>query len=103
MTLEDDSPELPIPQEALNDPGAFEIMRLWAGGGQLHVMINSGLQGGAEDFGELLADLYEHAARLYAQRDEQTVAECRVLILEDFLRRTREPNVSVEGEIPKDH
>jgi Domain of unknown function (DUF5076) len=100
---EDDSPELPIPPEAMEDPDAFEIMRLWAGGGHLHVTINSALEGGAEDFGELLADLYEHAARLYAQRDDRSVAECREVILEDFLRRTREPKTSVEGSIPRDH
>jgi hypothetical protein len=56
MDMDDDSPELSIPPEALEDPEAFEIMRLWAGGGHLHVAINSGLDGGAEDFGELLAD-----------------------------------------------
>ena len=103
MDTENDSPELSLPPEVLEDPDAFEIMRLWAGGGQLHVVINGGLEGGAEDFGELLADLYEHAARLYAQRDNREVAECREVILEDFLRRTREPKTSVEGEIPKDH
>ena len=103
MMPEEESPELPIPPEALEDPDAFEILRLWAGGGHLHVTINSGLQGGAEDFGELLADLYEHAARLYAQRDGQTVAQCRAVILEDFLLRTKEPNVSVDGGIPPDH
>jgi hypothetical protein len=52
MDMDDDSPELSIPPEALEDPEAFEIMRLWAGGGHLHVAINSGLDGGAEDFGE---------------------------------------------------
>lgn len=103
MELDDDSPELPIPPEALEDPDAFEIMRLWAGGGHLHVTINSGLGGGAEDFGELLADLYEHAARLYAQRDDRSVVECREVILADFLRRTNEPKTSTEGEIPQDH
>jgi Domain of unknown function (DUF5076) len=103
MDLEDDSPVLPIPPEALEDPNAFEIMRLWAAGGQLHVTIESGLGGGAEDFGELLADLYEHAARLYAQRDNRSAEECREVILEDFMRRARDPKKSTEGAIPKDH
>jgi Domain of unknown function (DUF5076) len=103
MDLEDESTELPIPPEALEDPDAFEIMRLWAGNGSLHVTINSGLEGGAEDFGELLADLYEHAARLYAQRDDRTVEECRDVILEDFLARTREPKKSIQGALPKDN
>lgn len=103
MDVEEDSPELPIPPEALEDPDAFEILRLWAGGGHLHVTINSGLQGGAEDFAELLADLYEHAARLYAQRDKRSVQECREVILKDFIQRTRDPKESIEGAVPKDH
>ena len=37
--------ELAIPPDALTDPEAFEIMRLWAAHEQLHVTINSDVSG----------------------------------------------------------
>ncbi|MDQ8023782.1 MAG: DUF5076 domain-containing protein [Moraxellaceae bacterium] len=95
--------ELEIPAEVLTDPDGFELMRLWAAHGELHVTINSNLEGGAEDFGELLADLFEHASRMYSQRDGVPLAECRQLMLDDFLQRTSSPKDSIEGSIPTEH
>ncbi|MGY1459844.1 DUF5076 domain-containing protein [Luteimonas sp. A534] len=95
--------ELGIPPDALTDPEAFELMRLWAANGQLHVTISSEVAGGAEDFGELLADLFEHASRMYAQRDRMPLAQCRELMLQDFLRRTVSPKASIEGALPIEH
>ena len=69
--------ELAIPPDALTDHEAFELLRLWAAHGQLHVTISSDVEGGAEDFGELLADLFEHASRMYSQRDKMPLAQCR--------------------------
>lgn len=94
---------LEIPPEALADEDAFEIMRLWAANGQLHTIICSDMQGGAEDFGELLADLFEHASRMYAERDKQPLAECRKLMLEDFMRRVGSPKDSIVGGLPVEH
>ena len=95
--------KLEPPPEALTDPDGFEILRLWAAHGELHVTLSSDLQGGAEDFGELLADLFEHASRLYAQRDQRPLSECREVMLEDFLRRTKQPKLSLEGSLPVEH
>ena len=96
--------ELAIPPDALTDPEAFEIMRLWAAHEQLHVTINSDVSGGAEDFGELLADLFEHASRMFSQRDKVPLAKCRELMLEDFLRRTSStPKASLDGSLPVEH
>jgi hypothetical protein len=92
--------ELTIPPDVLSDDEAFEIMRLWAAHGQLHTVLCSDMEGGAEDFGELLADLFEHATRMYAQRDGQPLGECRDLMLKDFLKRVRSPKSSLEGGIP---
>jgi hypothetical protein len=94
---------LQIPPEALLDEDAFEIMRLWAAQGQLHTIISSRLEGGAEDFGELLADLFEHASRMYSQRDKRPLAECRQAMLEDFRRRVDSPKDSIEGGMPTEH
>jgi len=95
--------ELDIPPGALTDPEAFELMRLWAAHEQLHVVISSDVGGGAEDFGELLADLFEHASRMFSQRDGVPLDRCRELMLEDFLRRTSSPKSSIEGSLPVEH
>ncbi|WP_248279410.1 DUF5076 domain-containing protein [Xanthomonas campestris] len=95
--------ELIIPPDALADPEAFELLRLWAAQEHLHVSINSDLGGGAEDFGELLADLFEHASRMYAQRDGLPLAQCRTLMADDFLRRIADPSGSPEGALPVEH
>ena len=97
------SEELKIPPEVHADPEAFEIMRLWAANEQLHVALSSDLDGGAEDFGELLADLFEHASRMYSQRDKRSLAECREAMLQDFLHRIDAPKGSLEGSIPVEH
>ena len=94
---------LKIPPEALLDEDAFEIMRLWAAHGELHTIISSDLEGGAKDFGELLADLFEHASRMYSQRDKRPLEECRRDMLEDFRRRVESPKNSIEGSMPTEH
>ncbi len=98
-----DDAELPIPPEALTDPQRFELMRLWAAHQQLHVTICSDMEGGAEDFGELLADLFEHASRMYSQRDSRPLEEVRQAILADFTNRLQHPNSSIEGAMPTEH
>jgi hypothetical protein len=95
--------QLQIPPEALSDEDAFEIMRLWAASGQLHTVISSDLQGGATDFGELLADLFEHAARMYSQRDGVALEESRKQMLNEFRRRLENPKSSIQGSIPIEH
>jgi hypothetical protein len=94
---------LDIPPEALLDDEAFELMRLWAANGQLHTVISSDVEGGAEDFAELLADLFEHACRMYAQRDRRRIGDCRAGMLAEFLRQVENPKDSIEGDIPSEH
>ncbi|WP_249260378.1 DUF5076 domain-containing protein [Xanthomonas axonopodis] len=92
-----------VPPGALADPEAFELLRLWAANEQLQVSINRELGGGAENFGELLADLFEHASRMYAQRDGMPLARCRSLMLDDFLRGVADPSGRREGALPVEH
>jgi len=61
--------ELMIPPAVHEDADAFEILRVWAASGEQHVTIHSGLKGGPEGFGIMLADLARHGALLYSQRD----------------------------------
>ena len=58
-----------IPPAAEGDPESFELLRLWAANGELHVVVESSLDGGPEDFGGMLVDLARHGALLYSQRE----------------------------------
>nr|WP_228738038.1 MULTISPECIES: DUF5076 domain-containing protein [Xanthomonas] len=51
----------------------------------------------------MLADLFEHASRMYAQRDGMPLAQCRTLMLDDFLRRVADPSGRQEGALPVEH
>lgn len=95
--------ELAIPPDALTDSEGFELLRLWAAHGELHVAISGDLGGEAEDFGELLSDLFEHASRMFAQRDGRSLEDCRQGMLEDFLRRVEQPKASIVGSLPTEH
>ena len=91
--------ELDIPPDALTDPNAFELLRLWAANEHLHVTISSSLGGTAEDFGEVLADLFDHATRLYAQREDRKLSDCREAMLANFLQLMKRYRPDLEGSI----
>ena len=76
--------ELTIPPAVHDDPNGFELLRVWAAHNSQHVSIHSGLNGGAGEFGILLADLLQHAARLYSERQKLPVDVCKREILKVF-------------------
>ncbi len=76
--------ELKIPDEALKDEEAFELLRVWAAFEQQHVTIHSGLNGNAKNFGFLLAELALHASKLYAERFKTDELEMLKEILDGF-------------------
>jgi hypothetical protein len=92
--------ELQIPQAALEDKDAFEIMRVWAAFEEQHVAIHSGLNGTANSFGFLLAELALHGSKLYAQRLNITETEALKEILEGFndeiINETGNPTGGIE-------
>lgn len=75
---------LKIPPAVATDPKAFEILRVWAATNQQHVVIHSGLHGGAAGFGFMLAQLAEHGARLYSEREHSALLTVRETILRSF-------------------
>ena len=91
--------ELEIPPDVSADPDAFELLRLWAATGQLHVVISSDLEGRAEDFGEILADLFDHASRMYAEREDRKLSDCRDGMLANFLELIKRYRPDLEGSI----
>ena len=92
--------ELVIPPAALRDPQSFEMLRLWAAEGALHVTIESGLGGGAWGFGEMLTDLARHGALLYSQREGISPLEALDQIREGFEDKWRMPIEWPTGRIP---
>lgn len=94
--------ELDIPDAVHNDPDAFELLRVWAADGEQHVTISAQLRGEAADFGVLIADLVQHGARLYSQREGLTVRNALELILSGIRKELKEQTHGVTGSIGHD-
>lgn len=65
--------ELEIPPEAMTDPKATEMLRLWAAGGKQHVTINIGCyqELGHDErhaWGIIIADFIQHVANALSKR-----------------------------------
>lgn len=79
--------ELPVPAGALQDPAAFELLRLWAVDRNLAMSLSPGLGIEPGCFGELLADLFSHACRDYAARSGRSETEVRASMFVAFATR----------------
>src|SRR5215831_2777980 len=97
--MKDGRNELMIPPAALADPRAFEILRVWAAANEQHVVIHSGLHGGAAGFGFMLAQLLEHGARLYSEREHADIAGVRALILQSLHEELEERTGNAIGGV----
>jgi hypothetical protein len=91
--------ELIIPPAVLNDPDAFEILRVWAAHEQEHVSIHSELNGGAYEFGEMLGKLAKHGMSLYSQRFNKSSRETLQKIIDGFENEISSTSDDVQGEI----
>lgn len=60
--------QLTIPPAAADDPKAFELVRAWVAGGDLHVSLQMGGWDDPTAWGVVLADLMRHVARFYAEQ-----------------------------------
>jgi len=69
--------ELTVPPAAEDDPKAFEILRVWAAGGQQHVSLFWDLWDDPATWGIMLADLAGHVANAFYQ--ERGVAKAQIL------------------------
>ena len=92
--------ELIIPPAVLDDPNAFEILRVWAARQQEHVSIHSGLNGGAYEFGGMLGKLAKHGMNLYSQRFDKSINETLQEIIDGFENEVDNGSDDVKGEIP---
>jgi len=91
--------ELLIPPAALADKESFELLRVWAANQEQHVSINSELNGGADEFGYLLAQLAYHASKLYAKRFNQPEDEVFRQILDRFNEEIKDNSGDHTGDI----
>lgn len=60
--------QLSIPEPAVNDPKALEILRVWAAGEAQHVAINANIWEDPANWGIMLVDLSNHIASAYAEK-----------------------------------
>lgn len=90
---------LAIPPAALEDKNSFEILRVWAANEEQHVSISSDLNGTAEDFGFMLAQLAYHGSNLYSQRFKKSKEEALKQILDGFYREIKENTGNSTGAI----
>ena len=95
--------ELEIPPDALTDPDAFEMIRIWAAHEKLQVTIKGNLLGGTAGFGSLIADLVDHGSLLYSQREKMTLERAKHEILSGFRERLDDDDKNMNGEIPVEH
>jgi hypothetical protein len=65
--MESHSGQLSIPESAVRDAKAVEILRVWAAGGRQHVSIAAGLWDDPANWGIMLVDLARHIANAYEQ------------------------------------
>jgi hypothetical protein len=102
VTMSAKERELIIPPAAERDSRSIEMLRLWAANGELHVTIESGLEGGPEGFGEMLVDLARHGALLYSERDRISPLEALRRLREGFDDKWSSPLEWPTGRIPPD-
>ena len=93
--------ELAIPPAAYDDADSFEILRVWASGGRQHVTIQSGLRGGPEGFGFMLAQLARHGANLISQRDGVPRREALRRIKSSLDEEWHDATTLPTGQIPE--
>ena len=92
--------ELVVPPKALDDPEAFEIIRVWAADGEQHVSIETELQGGPEDWGFLLGQLARHMANAYHLQQRLDGSEALKKIRAGFDKEWERPTGHVRGYAP---
>jgi hypothetical protein len=95
--------ELLVPPDAIEDPNSFEILRLWAANNEQHVTIHPNLNGGAYEFGYMIAQLIEHGALLYSQREGIDIEEAKKEIIAGLYDVIKDPSGNASGSIPTEH
>jgi len=93
--------ELSVPPAAKSDPQARELARVWAAGGEQHVVLRADAWGkDAAAWGIMLVDLARHVARahhqMYGHSEDQSLARIRELWNAEWTHPTDTPRGGVE-------
>jgi hypothetical protein len=97
-----DAKHLPIPEAAINDPRAIEMLRVWAAGGKQHVSLATGLWDDPANWGIMLVDLANHIANAYERSRGLNRAEVLRRLREGFDAEWSSPTDSPSGEMLTD-
>ena len=91
--------ELTIPEQALSDPKARELARIWAASGQQHVSLRIGLWPDPGSWGIMLADLVMHITNAYVQDGSPDAGVVTARILEVFNSEIEQPTDTPVGKV----
>lgn len=99
--MQDHPRQLPIPDQAVNDPKAIELVRVWAASGRQQVVFAPGLLDDPATWGIVLVDLVKHFAHAYEQTkglsQSETVSRIKAGFDAEWSTATDEPT----GEVMK--
>jgi hypothetical protein len=93
------SNELQIPPAAASEREAFEILRIWVGGGQQHVSVNPRVWDDPAAWGMMLVDLARHIAGAYQQIDRMKSAAALERIKLGFDAEWNSPTDNPSGSL----
>lgn len=87
--------QLPIPDAAIRDTKALELLRVWAASGQQHVALATGVWSDPASWGIMLVDLAKHIANTYEQSNgsdrESVLARLKEGFDAEWTTQTDEP------------
>ena len=91
--------ELPIPIDVCQNPTAFEMVRVWCLDNKAYISVNIGVWEDPAAYGILLADLAQHIANAYFEKDGRNNSEALRRVLEGLNAEIQFPTDLPEGEI----
>jgi hypothetical protein len=89
-----ESNQLDIPDATLQDPKAFEVLRVWVANKGLHVSLRTAVWEDPFAYGIMLSDLMQHIANAYHQNEGRDRTK--------VLQRIKE-GLDAELALPTDH
>jgi hypothetical protein len=91
--------QLPVPQAAIDDSNAVELLRVWAAEGSQHVSLATGIWNDPANWGIMLVDLAKHIARAYQQETGSPYAKSLHRIKDGIDAEWHTPTDEPEGQI----
>lgn len=109
MTEESKLNQRPIPEPALRDPDAVEMLRVWIAERGLHCSMKVGMYRETmkvpeeQAWGKILADVARHLANALESGYEGNSAESLTRIVDSFNKEVGDPTSAAKGGFVKKH